>query len=70
MISNRATAGATLEAIMSKQVADDHSNLVKLSDRELDSVTGGTKTVDAASPNLFMGCRTGKHFANAAVTVR
>ena len=55
---------------MSKQVADDHSNLVKLSDRELDSVTGGTKTVDAASPNLFMGCCTGKHFANATVTVR
>jgi bacteriocin-like protein len=70
MTGSRATAGATLEAIMSKQVADDHSNLVKLSDKELDSVTGGTKTVDAASPNLFMGCCTGKHFANATVTVR
>jgi type VI protein secretion system component Hcp len=55
---------------MSKQVADDHSNLVELNDRELDSVTGGTKTIDAASPNLFKGCCTGKHFANATVTVR
>jgi type VI protein secretion system component Hcp len=70
MTGNRATAGATLEAIMSKQVADDHSNLVELNDRELDSVTGGTKTIDAASPNLFKGCCTGKHFANATVTVR
>jgi type VI secretion system secreted protein Hcp len=29
-----------------------------------------TKTVDAASPNLFIGCATGKHFPNAIVTVR
>ena len=49
MTGNRATAGATLEAIMSEQLADDHSNLVGLSDKELDSVTGG----DSAGPNLF-----------------
>jgi type VI secretion system secreted protein Hcp len=29
-----------------------------------------TKTVDASSPNLFIGCATGKHFPNAIVTVR
>ena len=29
-----------------------------------------TKTVDASSPNLFIGCATGKHFPNATVTVR
>jgi type VI protein secretion system component Hcp len=66
MTGNRATAGATLEAIMSEQLADDHSNLVGLSDKELDSVTGG----DSASPNLFTACCTGKHFDEATVTVR
>ncbi len=29
-----------------------------------------TKVVDAASPNLFIGCATGKHFGTATVTVR
>jgi type VI secretion system secreted protein Hcp len=29
-----------------------------------------TKQVDASSPNLFIGCATGKHFPNAIVTVR
>ena len=29
-----------------------------------------TKVVDASSPNLFIGCATGKHFPNALVTVR
>jgi type VI secretion system secreted protein Hcp len=29
-----------------------------------------TKVVDAASPNLFFGCATGKHYPNAQVTVR
>jgi len=29
-----------------------------------------TKTVDSASPNLFIACATGKHFDKATVTVR
>jgi type VI secretion system secreted protein Hcp len=29
-----------------------------------------TKVVDAASPNLFIACSTGKHFPKATVTVR
>ena len=56
---------------MGKQAADDQLKLAELSDKELDKVAGGiTKTVDAASPNLFMACCTGKHFATATVTVR
>jgi type VI protein secretion system component Hcp len=66
MTGNRATVGATLEAIMNKQAAEDQSELVKLSDKELDSVDGGeihiTKTIDQASPVLFVACCTGKHF--------
>jgi type VI protein secretion system component Hcp len=42
--------------------------LSALSDLELDGVSGGK--VDAASPKLFTACCTGKHFANATVTVR
>jgi len=42
------------------------SELVELSDKELDSVAGGeihiTKTIDQASPVLFVACCTGKHF--------
>jgi hypothetical protein len=42
---------------MSKQVTDDQSKVIELSDQELDSVAGGdihfTKTIDKASPNLF-----------------
>ncbi len=45
--------------------------LFAISDLDLDAVSGGiTKTVDAASPNLFLACCTGKHFATATVTVR
>jgi type VI protein secretion system component Hcp len=72
MKSNRATAGATLEAIMNKQdsiarqAAHDRSRLVELSDQQLDVVAGGnthvTKTIDQASPNLFVLCCNGKHF--------
>jgi type VI secretion system secreted protein Hcp len=29
-----------------------------------------TKVVDAASPNLFIACSTGKHFPKASITVR
>jgi type VI secretion system secreted protein Hcp len=29
-----------------------------------------TKVVDSASPNLFFGCATGKHYDSATVTVR
>ena len=29
-----------------------------------------TKTIDKSSPNLFMACATGKHFATATLTVR
>jgi type VI protein secretion system component Hcp len=54
-----------LEAIMNRQAADDQSKLVELSDKELDSVAGGeihiTKTIDQASPVLFVACCTGKH---------
>jgi type VI protein secretion system component Hcp len=66
MTGNRATVGATLEAIMNKQAAEDRSKLVELSEKELDSVAGGeihfTKTIDRASPVLFVACCTGKHF--------
>jgi type VI protein secretion system component Hcp len=68
MTGNRATAGATLEAIMSKQAADD-----QLNDNELDSVAGGDSAspqLDSASPNLFSACCNGKHFDKATVTVR
>jgi len=29
-----------------------------------------TKVTDSSSPNLFLGCATGKHYNNATVTVR
>jgi bacteriocin-like protein len=67
MTGNRATAGATLEAIMSKQIADEPSNLVKLSDKELDSVTGGDSAspqLDAASPTLLKLCYSGQHIGS------
>ncbi len=51
---------------IARRVAHDRK-LVELSDRELDTVAGGTtitKTVDAASPSLFKLCCTGKHFAS------
>ena len=54
-----------------QQQSTNQSRPVELSDQQLDKVAGGiTKTVDAASPNLFMACCTGKHFASATVTVR
>lgn len=74
MTGNFATTGATLEAIMSKkdsiahQPARSQSMLVELNERQLDIVAGGdihfTKTTDQASPNLFLSCCTGKHFAS------
>lgn len=44
--------------------------LNKLCDDQLDKVTGGvtvTKVVDASSPNLFIGCATGKHYSTGRV---
>jgi hypothetical protein len=72
---NRATAGATVEAIMSTQdrmihpAANDRSGLIELSEQQLDSVAGGTKTVDHASPSLFTHCCNGKHFPKVTLTV-
>jgi type VI protein secretion system component Hcp len=74
MTGNCAATGAILEAIMSKQDSIAHpaacgqSRLVELSEQQLDNVAGGdihiTKTVDKASPNLFLNCCTGKHIAS------
>ena len=59
---------------MSKQdsiahpAACDQSRMVELSEQQLNHVAGGdihiTKTVDQASPNLFVHCCTGKHIAS------
>jgi type VI protein secretion system component Hcp len=74
MTGNRAAAGATLEAIMSKQnsiiqpVADGRSRPIELSQQQLDNVAGGTKSTDLASPNLFAQCCTGKHIPHGNVT--
>jgi type VI protein secretion system component Hcp len=64
MRGKRATAGATLEAIMSKQKSNQ-SKPIELGELELGSVVGGTKTTDGASPNLFLKCCNGKHIDNA-----
>ncbi len=42
----------------------------ELSERQLESVAGGTKTVDAASPNLSAFCCNGKHIPAATLTLR
>ncbi len=74
MTGNRATADATLEAIMSKQnsviqqAADGQSRPIELSEQQLDNVAGGTKSTDLASPNLFSQCCTGKHISRGNVT--
>jgi type VI protein secretion system component Hcp len=34
----------------------------EISEAELDKVSGGMKTVDAASPKLFTACCTGTHY--------
>jgi type VI protein secretion system component Hcp len=53
---------------IARKTADDQSRLVELSEQQLDHVAGGdmhiTKTVDKASPNLFLHCCTGKHIAS------
>ena len=74
MTGNRATAGASLEATMSKQnsmirkAANDQFKPIELSEQQLDNVAGGTKTTDRASPNLFTQCCTGKHIQSGIIT--
>ena len=68
MKRNRATAGATFEAIMSKQNSTIQSKLVELSEQQLDNAAGGTKTIDKASAKLFQSCATGEHIKSATLT--
>jgi type VI protein secretion system component Hcp len=68
MKRNRATAGATFEAIMSKQNSTIQSKLVELSRQQLDNVAGGTKNIDKASPKLFQSCATGEHIKTATLS--
>ena len=67
MKRNRATAGATFEAIMSKQNSTIQSKLVELSEQQLDNAAGGTKTIDKASAKLFQSCATGEHIKTATI---
>jgi type VI protein secretion system component Hcp len=67
MIGKPATAGATLEAIMSKQAADNRLKPTELSEQQLDYVAGGTKSIDKASAKLFQACATGEHIKTATL---
>ena len=54
---------------IARPAAHDQSRLVELSEQQLDHAAGGvhfTKSVDQASPNLFVGCCTGKHIPSAS----
>jgi type VI protein secretion system component Hcp len=68
MKRNRATAGATFEAIMNKQDSTIQSKLVELSEQQLDNAAGGTKTIDKASAKLFQSCATGEHIKTATLS--
>jgi type VI protein secretion system component Hcp len=39
-----------------------------LDEKQLDTVTGGTKSVDKASPVLMQSCATGEHIKTATIT--
>jgi type VI protein secretion system component Hcp len=39
-----------------------------LDEKQLDTVTGGTKSVDKASPVLMQSCATGVHIKEATLT--
>jgi hypothetical protein len=52
MRGKRATAGATLEGIMSKQKSNQ-SKPIELDELELGNVVGGTKTQTARVPTCF-----------------
>jgi type VI protein secretion system component Hcp len=67
MTGKPATAGATLEAVMSKHAAKNRSELTELSEQQLNNVAGGTKSVDKASAKLFQACATGEHIKTATV---
>jgi type VI protein secretion system component Hcp len=66
MTGKPATAGATLEAVMSKHAVNDRSEMTELSE-QLDNVAGGTKSVDKASAKLFQACATGEHIKTASL---
>ena len=53
---------------ISHQSANDRSSPIELSEQQLDSVAGGTKAIDHASPNLFARCCTGKHIPKGLIT--
>jgi type VI protein secretion system component Hcp len=59
---------ATLEANMTRQAADNRSQLIELSELQLDNVVGATKITDKASPKLFNSCATGEHIKTATLT--
>jgi type VI protein secretion system component Hcp len=65
-----AKADATFEVIMSKPAADTRSNMVALSEQQLDNVVGGTKKVDKSSAKLFQACATGEHIKTATLVCR
>jgi type VI protein secretion system component Hcp len=67
MTGKPATAGATLEAVMSKHAVNDRSEMTELSEHQLDNVAGGTKSVDKASAKLFQACATGEHIKTASL---
>jgi type VI protein secretion system component Hcp len=57
---------------MTKQIEPKQTEQAKqhdeLNEAQLDAVSGGTKTVDRSSANLFKACATGKHFPTAKIT--
>jgi type VI protein secretion system component Hcp len=50
------------------QQAGDQSGPIELNDQQLDTIAGGTKTTDKASPSLFNSTCTGTHIKDAKIT--
>ena len=52
---------------ISKPTSSKQVLSIELNEQQLDVVTGGTKTVDKASPNLFKLCCAGEHIKTATI---